>query len=100
MIYLEIVAVILINKLVEFNQSKMDFINNLQNAEGYLGFTENQGNKFQIKISWKSRKALDTFMKSEHYRIFNGAIITLSETHRTRTFNETITIQKGQINKH
>ena len=90
MVCLEIVAVILLNKLMEFNQSKMNFVDNLQNAEGYLGFTEKQGKEFQIKISWKNRKALDIFMKSEHYRIFNGAIITLSETNSTRIFKENL----------
>jgi quinol monooxygenase YgiN len=90
MICLEIKAVILKNKLLEFNQSKMAFIENLQNTEGYLGFTEKQGNEFQIKILWKNRKALDIFMKSEHYRIFNGAIITLSETNSTRIFKENL----------
>ena len=88
MVCLEIVAVILNNKLREFNPSKMSFVDKLQNAEGYLGFTEKQGKEFQIKISWKSRKALDLFMKSEHYRIFNGAIITLSETNSSRIFIE------------
>ena len=100
MICLEIVAEILINKLMEFNQSKMKFIDNLLNTERYLGFTEKQGNEFQIKISWKSREALDIFMKSEHYRIFNGAINTLSNSSRTRIFKETLTIHKGQIIKH
>jgi hypothetical protein len=90
MVCSEIVAVILINKLMEFNQSKMNFIENLQNAEGYLGFTEKHGNEFQIKILWNSRKALDIFIKSEHYRIFNGAIITLSETHCTKIFKENL----------
>ena len=85
---LEIVAVIRTNKLREFNQSKMSFVDKLQNAEGYLGFIEKQGKEFQIKISWKSQKASDVFMKSEYYRIFNGAIITLSETHSTRIFKE------------
>ena len=88
MVCLEIVAVILTNKMMEFNQSKMNFVENLQNAEGYLEFTEKHGNEFQIKISWKSRKVLDIFMKSEHYRIFNGAIITLSNTNSTRIFKE------------
>lgn len=88
MICLEIVAVILINKLVEFNQSKMIFIENLQNTEGYIGFTEKQVNSFQMKISWKSRKALEIFTRSEYYRVFNGAIITLSKENNTRIFKE------------
>ena len=88
MIYLEIKAVILINKLLEFNQSKMAFIENFQNTEGYLGFTEKPGDTFQMKISWNSRKSLDKFIKSEYYRIFRGAIITLSETNSIRISNK------------
>ena len=80
MICLEIKAEILFNKLHEFNQSKMAFIEKLQNTEGYLGFTEKPGDTFQIKISWKSKRLLDKFIKSEQYRIFRGAIITLSHT--------------------
>ena len=88
MVCLETKAVILINKLLEFNQSKMAFIGNLQNIAGYLGFTEKPGDTFQMKISWNSRKSLDKFMKSEHYRVFHGAIITLSETNSIRISNE------------
>ena len=88
MICLEIVAGILYNKLLEFNQSKMLFVRNLQNSDGYIGFTEKQGDSFHMKISWKSRKALDVFMRSEYYRVFNGAIITLSKENNTRIFKE------------
>lgn len=88
MIHLEIKAVILINKLLEFNQSKMAFIENLQNTEGYLSFKEKPGDTFQMKISWNSRKSLDKFIKSEYYRIFRGAIITLSGTNSIRISNE------------
>lgn len=88
MVYLEIKAVILFNKMVEFNQTKIIFIDKLQEAEGYLGFTEKQGNVFKMKISWQTRKALNIFMKSEFYRVFNGAIITLSKENNTRIFKE------------
>ena len=88
MIYLEIKAEILINKLLEFNQSKMAFIENLQNTEGYLGFTEKPGDTFQMKISWDNQESHDKFIMSENYRVFNGAIITLSRTNSIRIFVE------------
>lgn len=87
MIYLEVSATISPHKLFEFNQSKMVFINNLQKTEGYTGFTEKPGNKFQIKIYWNSRKSLDAFMKSELYCIFHGAVITLSQWNSTQILN-------------
>lgn len=88
MLYLEIKAHILLNKIVEFQQSKSIFIDKLEKAEGYLGFTEKPGNLFQMKISWNSRKDLDAFMKSENYRVLRGAIITLGKTNNTRIFEE------------
>lgn len=73
---------------MEFQQSKLIFIDKLQKAEGYLGFTEKPGNIFQMKISWNNRKDLDAFMKSESYRVLHGAIITLSKANNTRIFEE------------
>ncbi len=78
MVYLEIKAEISLTKQLEFYQTVLSFINEIQDNEGYLGFTQKYGNEFQIKISWKSRKALDIFMKSDQYKFFHGAIITLS----------------------
>lgn len=78
MVYLDIKATIAHRKLFEFNQTKMTFINQLQHIDGYLGFTEKPADKFQMKISWKTQKSLNAFMKSELYCIFHGAIITLS----------------------
>lgn len=87
MIYLEVSATISPHKLFEFNQSKMVFINNLQKTDGYNGFTEKPGNKFQMKICWNSRKCLDAFMKSELYCVFHGAVITLSQSNRIQILN-------------
>ena len=87
MIYLEVSATISPNKLIEFNQSKMVFINNLQKSDGYNGFTEKPGNKFQMKIYWDSRKSLDAFMKSELYGIFHGALIALSQQNSAQILN-------------
>ncbi len=76
---IEIIASISTSKIVEFNQSKINFIDGIQKFAGYIGFTEKQGKLFQIMISWKDRKSLDIFLKSDLYRIFHGAIITLSK---------------------
>mgnify|MGYP002639835565 CR=1 FL=1 len=76
---LEIIAAVSMGKMVEFNQSKIYFIEGIQKFVGYMGFTEKQGNTFQILISWKDRKSLDLFLESDLYRIFHGAIITLSK---------------------
>ena len=83
MISLEICATIAKNKMHEFNQSKLIFINRLQDMEGYSGFKEKTGNKFVMQINWESKDKLDAFLKSEDYRFFQGAIITLSEKHKT-----------------
>ena len=88
MIYLEIKAVILFNKLHEFNQSKISFFGNLQNIEGYMGFTEKQGDTFQLQISWDNQESYDTFIISEHYRVFRGAITTLSRANSIRIFKK------------
>jgi len=82
MVVLDIVAEIKPNKSIEFNQSKLNFFNELQNFEGYIGFKEKSGSPFSIHISWKNQKSLDRFIKSEHYRVFHGAIITLSNSNK------------------
>lgn len=84
MVYLQINATILETKQYEFSQSKLTFINDLQPINGYNGFTEKEGKKYQIKIAWKTRKNLDNFLKSEVYKFFHGALITLSETNETQ----------------
>lgn len=84
MVILEISADISQSKMLEFNQSKLLFIDKLQSIDGYSGFTEKTGNTFVIKINWNNRKSLNNFMKSESYRIFHGAIITLSKTESTK----------------
>lgn len=94
MVYLEINATIADRKMLEFSQAKMIFIENLQHIDGSLGFTEKPGDKFQMKITWTTRKLLDKFMKSEEYRIFHGAIVTLSEANSTQILKE------GKVSTH
>jgi hypothetical protein len=88
MISLEICATIATSKMREFNQSKLTFIDRLQNFEGYSGFREKAGEKFVMQIDWESRKTMHTFLDSEDYRFFHGAIITLSENHKTHLIDK------------
>jgi hypothetical protein len=66
-------------KLNEFNQSKLVFLEGLEDVEGYIGYTESPGEKYSISIEWKSRPQLDSFLKSELFHFFKGAIHTLGK---------------------
>jgi hypothetical protein len=88
MISLEICATIATSKMLEFNQSKLIFIDRLQNFEGYAGFKEKAGEKFVMQIDWESRKTMDAFVDSEDYRFFHGAIITLSKKFNTHIIDD------------
>jgi len=88
MISLEISATIAASKLLEFNQSKLIFIDHLQNFEGYVGFKEKAGKNFIMQIDWESRKTMDAFLDSGDYRFFHGAIITLSKNFNTHIIDD------------
>jgi len=88
MISLEISATIAASKLLEFNQSKLIFIDHLQNFEGYVGFKEKAGKIFIMQIDWESRKTMDAFLDSGDYRFFHGAIITLSKNFNTHIIDD------------
>jgi hypothetical protein len=75
----DIQAIIDEGKALEFSQSKLVFLEELQGIDGYLGYTENPGTNFHLSIVWESRQKLDFFMKSELFRFFRGAIITLGQ---------------------
>lgn len=79
MVFLEMSASISSGKMLEFNQSKLQFIDRVQKTSGYSNFIEKQGPAFQIKISWINRESLDKFINSELFHIFRGAIVTLSD---------------------
>lgn len=79
---LEISASIPREKLTEFNQSKLSFLENIQDFEGYHGYSESPGPDFNISINWKDRGNLDAFMKSELYHFFHGAILILGNIHK------------------
>ena len=87
MVQLQIYATIAHNKLLEFNQSKMTFINALQKVEGYRNFIEKQGEKFEIMIVWNSQSSLNQFLKSDLYKIFRGSLITLSNSFKSNILN-------------
>ncbi len=73
----DIQATISQSKLTEFNQSKQAFLDSLQSADGYVGYTENPGCSYGIRIEWESRRQLDEFLNSELFKFIHGAIITL-----------------------
>ena len=75
--HLEISASIRIEKQKEFNQSKLSFLDDLQQFEGFNGYSENPGPDFQLTLYWDHRSNLEIFLQSELYQIFHGAIITL-----------------------
>ena len=88
MVFLEIEAVILDNKHLEFSQSKLAFINDVQRAPGYVNFLEKPGKTFQMKVSWENKACIDNFMQSEQFHFFKGAIITLSNKNTFNIVNE------------
>ena len=88
MVYLELSAEVLPTKLLEFNQSKLSFINGLHAIKGYSGFTEKRSLDFNMQISWQNKSCLEDFMNTEHYRFFRGAIITLSSKNETNIIPE------------
>ena len=90
MVFLEIQADIFTNKQLEFSQSKLAFINDVQKSLGYVNFLEKPGYQFEIQISWDNRKSLDEFIKSDRFHFFKGALVALSK-------KNTITISKEEI---
>ena len=77
MVLLEIKADIRSNKKLEFSQSKLVFISDLQKVSGYMDFKEQRGDQFQIIISWADQQSLNDFLGSEVFSFFRGAIVTL-----------------------
>ena len=84
MIQFEIQANITPSKLVEFNQSKMSFILDVMKMKGYAGFTEKQADHFWMIINWDTNDNLNDFLKSDSYKFFHGAVITLGKKFKAR----------------
>jgi hypothetical protein len=76
---LEIQAQIRKEKLVEFNQSKLSFLEDIKHSEGYLGYSEHPGLNFELCLNWDNRSSLEAFLACEIYRAFHGALITLGK---------------------
>lgn len=89
MVYLDLKADFLPQKLNEFNQSKISFIENIQKMEGYSGFKEKPGSMFKMKIGWENMKLLKHFMETEEYKFFHGAIVTLSKSNSIEIIRST-----------
>jgi hypothetical protein len=94
MVYLELSAEILPTKLLEFNQSKLSFINGLHKIKGYSGFREKRCLDFNMQISWQNKSCLEDFMNTEHYIFFRGAIITLSCNYKINKVTNDLNLKK------
>ena len=94
MVYLELSAEILPTKLHEFNQSKLSFINGLHTIKGYSGFTEKRSLDLNMQIAWQNKESLESFLSTEHYRFFRGAIITLSCNYKINKVTNDLNLKK------
>ncbi len=88
MVFLEIEAEILTHKHFEFSQSKLAFISDIQKAPGYLNFFEKHGTQFKMRITWENYKSLSNFLKTEQYKFFHGAIITLGNSYHVNIIDD------------
>lgn len=87
-VILKLEAEINASKRLEFSQSLMSFINDLPSCPGFINFKEKQGTLFNIQLSWSNSTQLQEFQSSDVYRVFMGAIITLSTHHQTQVFDD------------
>lgn len=85
---LKLEAEINVSKRLEFSQSLMAFIKELPSCPGFINFKEQPGTHFSMEIIWSSSDHLKHFKTSDIYRIFIGALITLSASYQTKTFNQ------------
>ncbi len=84
---LEIKATIPIDKKLEFDQTKVDFVNRLSNHDGYLGFKEDIHNDFRIVVSWDKEENLNKFIDSTLFHFFTGALQTIATNRNIKTYN-------------
>lgn len=70
-------ASIVEEKMSEFKQSKLTFIEELELVPGYMGYAEIPGTNYQISLQWNSRRELEAFLDSDLYSYFTGAVKTL-----------------------
>jgi|GEM_PF-5950493 len=88
MIFLDIKAEIPNNKLLEFSQVKLAFIHDFQAANGFISFLEKPGFGYQIQISWKNQQCLTSFMTSQKFHFFKGALAALSKNKQISVLTE------------
>jgi hypothetical protein len=85
---LEIQAQIKKEKLVEFNQTKLTFLEDIKDSDGYMGYSEHPGLNFELCLNWDKRSSLDAFLACEIYRAFHGALITLGRLDSVKIMSE------------
>lgn len=85
---LEIKASISIHKRLEFSQSLLTFINDIKNCNGLVSFREQPSKDFNIQLVWADHDTLNEFQQTDIYRLFIGAIITLSSKYETNIIYE------------
>jgi hypothetical protein len=68
------------SKSIEFQSSKLRFLEMIPLFDGYISFTENGGESFKLSILWKDKSSLLKFLRSEQFHYFRGAIITLGKS--------------------
>ncbi len=84
---IDIYASIPVEKKLEFDQNKIEFINELTKQDGYVGFKEDFNKGFHILISWEDDEKLAEFLNSEHFHLFKGALKTISHKNEILIYN-------------
>jgi hypothetical protein len=68
------------SKSIEFQSSKLRFLEMLKRSDGYINFTENTSGFFNLSILWEDKTSLLKFLRSDQFHYFRGAIITLGKS--------------------
>jgi len=87
-VVLKLEAEIKVSKRLEFSQSLMAIIKELPSCPGFINFKEQPGTHFSIEIIWSNSELLQQFQTLDVYRVFIGALITLSSSYQTKIFNQ------------
>ena len=83
---LDISAKIPIDKKIEFDQSKIEFINGLYKHKGYVSCKEDISQYFNVIIKWQSEEELDNFTSSNLFHYFSGALKAISSDCSVTTY--------------
>ena len=89
-VVLKLEAEISASKRIEFSQSFMSFINELPSCPGFISFKEQPGTHFAIDLLWSNSTFLQEFQNRDMYRVFMGAIITLSSSYKSQILESNI----------